>query len=451
MSLVSPRRRALVHLLARWLLDLDRPLPAMTDAELDAFVQRNLRWNLVVNVLDGMTFWFGLSFASSTTILPLFVTKLADSPALLTLLAILSQSGWYLPQILAASFTERMPRKKAVVVNLGFFTERLPMWLLPLAAWISPTHPMLALGLFFLAYAWHGMGAGIIAPAWTDLIARCFPVSLRGRFFGLTSTLGTGLGTAGAVLSGWILARYPYPTDFVIIFAIAAGAITLSWAFLALTREPARQEDRPVDPSGRPRSWTRIRSILAQDHNFRNYLGAQFWASLSLMSLGFVTAVALHRWQVSDATVGYFTGAMLVGQTVGNLGAGFLADRRGHKRSHMASLVGLAVANGLALLAPSPLWYFPVFFLFGAGVGSRIVSNVLMPLEFSRPEVRPTYVGMANTLTGVASTLAPVLGGYLYTVGFHKLYGLAALLAVLALVLLATRVEDPRYRAVVQG
>lgn len=133
-----------------------------------------------------------------------------------------------------------MARKKAIIVNLGFFTERLPLFLLPLAALLAIQQPVLALVLFFVGYAWHGLGAGVVAPAWSDMIASCFPVAKRGWFFGLTAFVGTArararAGALGAVGSSWLLATFPYPLNFAYNFLIAAVAILISWCFLALT------------------------------------------------------------------------------------------------------------------------------------------------------------------------------------------------------------------------
>jgi MFS family permease len=164
------------------LLQADRPAPLRTDAEVAAEVERNYRWNFTVNLLDGATFWFGATFISSSTITPLFISKLTDSPLPIGLVAAIAQSAWFLPQLFTANAVERLPRKKAVAVNLGFFLERLPLWLLVVSALLAATSPLLALLLFFVGYTWHGLGAGIIATAWQDLIARCFPVARRGRF-----------------------------------------------------------------------------------------------------------------------------------------------------------------------------------------------------------------------------------------------------------------------------
>ena len=149
-------RRTLRHL-----LQLDRPVSPLDDAGLDAYRDEHYRWNFTVNLLDGASFWFGLSFASSSTIMPLFISKLTDSPWPVGLVAVVAQGGWFLPQLFTANAVEHLARKKPVVINLGFFLERLPMWGLLLAALLAARSAPLALALFLLAYAWHTLGAGL--------------------------------------------------------------------------------------------------------------------------------------------------------------------------------------------------------------------------------------------------------------------------------------------------
>jgi hypothetical protein len=54
-------------------------------------IERNYRWNFLVNALDGATFGFGMSFFSSEIILPLFVSHFTDSPLAIGLISFL---GW---------------------------------------------------------------------------------------------------------------------------------------------------------------------------------------------------------------------------------------------------------------------------------------------------------------------------------------------------------------------
>lgn len=441
-----PWVRARAGLVWRRLLQLDQSVSPRSDEEVATEVEANYRWNFTVNVLEGASFWFGLSFISASTIVPLFISKLTPSPLAIGLAAVIAQAGWYLPQLFTANLVERLARKKPVVVNLGFFAERLPMWVIVLAAPAAVRSPTLALGLFFLGYAWHVVGAGVIATSWQDLIARCFPVDRRGRLFGAMMFLGAGTGAIGAGVSSWLLETFPFPTSFLYAFTIAAAGITLSWLFIALTREP-------VQPVAAPRRssrqfWASLPVILRQDHNFRRFLAARLLLALGAMGTGFVTVAAVQQWQVPDSTVGVYTAAMLLGQTVGNVVFGFLADRWGHKLTLELGTLASFLAFGLAWLAPAAGWYYLVFVLLGIALGAILVSGILVVMEFCAPARRPTYVGLANTGVGLVNVAGPLLGAWLASVGYGWLFALSASLNLAALVMMRRRVEEPRWAVV---
>ncbi len=435
--------------LLRRLVRADQPADRVTDAEVEAQRDRDYRWNFAVNLLDGAAFWFGMSFASSSTILPLLVSKLSGATWPLAAIAVLTQGGWYLPQLFTARSVERLARKKPVMINLGFFVERLPMWLLVVAAIVARETAGLALALLILAYGWHSIGAGVVATAWQELIARCFPVAKRGRFLGLTTFLGAGMGAAGAALSSWLLATFAFPTNFVYTFTIAAVGITLSWLFLALTREPV-QPPEPLAGDGF-NFWTDLRRIMRQDHNFRRFLLARLLIAFAGMGQGFLTVAALRRFGVADAVVGQYTAVMLLGQMSGTLLLGFLADRFGHLLSLKIGTVAGTLAYLFAWLAPAAGWYYAVFALLGFAFGAMMVSGILVVLEFSPPARRPTYAGLANSIVGVAGFTAPLLGGVLAQVGlssglgYRPLFALSAAAGLLGLALLFVQVKEPRW------
>ena len=425
------------------LLLLDRPVAPLSDAELAAEVARHYRWNFSVNLIEVASFFFGLSFISASTMVPLFISKLTDSPLPVGLAAVIAQSAWFLPQLFTARAVERLARKKPVVVNLGLFLERAPIWVLVIAALTAGQSAGLALGLFLIGYAWAGLGAGAVATAWQDLIARCFPADRRGRFFGVSMFIGTSMGTIGAALSTQLLERFPFPTNFVYTFLIAATGISVSWFFLSLTREP-------VQPVNTPRQshqefWAQIPHIPRRDHNFRRFLIARLLLAMGGMGTGFVTVAAVQQWQVPDSMVGAFTAAMLVGQTLGNLIFGLLADRLGHKLPlELGALASLA-AFVLAWLAPSAESYFAVFALLGITLGAIIVSGILVVMEFGEPSRRPTYVGMVNTGVGLVSVAAPLLGAGLAGVDYDLLFAVSAVINLAALVLMRWWVKEPRF------
>jgi MFS family permease len=431
----------------RRLLQMDKPVPVRTKEEIAAERDKNYRWNFGVNLLDGASFWIGQSFIASATIVPLYISKLTDSPLAIGLAAVIAQSSWFLPQIFTSNFVERLPRKKAMVVNLGFFSERLPMLVIVLSAVAAAQSAELALVLFFLGYAWHGFGAGLVATSWQDLLARCFRVERRGRLFGITMFVGAGAGALAAFWSVRFLSGFPFPTNFIYAFSLAAFFVFISWVFLALTREPV--EPARKEPQSQRDFWNKLPQILRQDDNFRHFLIARLLLAFSSMGIGFVTVAALRRWNIGDGMVGGFTAAYLIGQMAGNLAFGFLADKHGHKLSLEFAGLFSFLAFALAMVAPAPEWLYVVFVLLGAVLGAVVVSGIMVVMEFSAPEKRPTYTGLTNTAVGVVSAVGPLLGAALALAGFDWLFVVSAVAGLLSFIGMHWWVQEPRFAGAV--
>jgi MFS family permease len=413
-----------------------------TDAQQE--MARNYRFNFVVNSLDGASYWFGYSFIAPTIILPLYVSHFTTNPLIIGLIPFISTAGFLLPQLFTANFVERAPRKKWFPVNLGFFLERIPVLLLaPAAYFLSISQPLLAMLTFFLLYAWFCFGGGTIIVGWQDLVAKIFPVEKRGRFLGITNFIGNGSGVVGALGVAFVLQKFAFPLGFVFAFAAAAFLIFMSWVFLSLTREPAVYSPKPcVSQIEYLRS---VPAILRKDPNFLKYLLAQIFFSLSGMATGFLIVYSAKTWNLPDSQSGAFVIAMQVGQAISNLIFGFLADRKGHKLSLEICLLLNVVTLALAVIAPAPGWFYPIFFLRGAVVAGAFVSGLAIVFEFTGAENRPTYIGVANTIPGVAGTLAPLIGGWLAgAVNYPFMFIVSGLIGVISLATLHFAVREPR-------
>ena len=407
-------------------------------------IERNFRWNFIVNSLDGASFWFGISFISTAVILPLFVSHFTNNLLLIGLIPFINTAGVLLPQLFMANAVERAPRKKYFPVNLGFFLERLPIFLLvPMTYFLAVRQPMLALAGFFVLYAWHCFGAGVIIVGWQDMIAKIIPVEKRGRFFGITNFIGNGMGILGAMAVPFILDRSTFPSAYVLAFTAASGLIFLSWVFLSLTREPAVPSSKlPVSQLTYLRS---LPKVLRRDHNFSKYLFSQIIFALSGMATGFLVVYSVQTWKLKDAQASGFTIALMIGLTLANLFFGFLSDRKGHKLSLEISLLLSVITLGLAIFAPSPLWFFPIFFLRGAVMAGTFISGISIVYEFTDAENRPTYIGLANTIPGFAGAIAPLIGGWLAgTINYQVMFTLSAIIGMISWALLRFAVRDPR-------
>ncbi len=420
----------------------------MTTIEQPAGVQeqirKDFRWNFIVNMLDGTSFWFGISFMSAAVILPLYVSHFTDNPLFIGLIPFFGTAGYLVPQLFAANVVERAPIKKFFPVTLGFFLARLPIFLLaPAAFFLAANQPTFALMAFFLLYAWHTVGTGWQIVGYQDMIAKIIPVDKRGRFFGITNFLGNGMGILGALAVPFVLGKYPFPQGFVISFAIAGVLIFLSWFFLSLTREPAIHNNKPaVSELDYLRS---LPQVLGKDRNLRMYLLAQVLFSLNGMASGFLVVYAVKTWNMPDAQASGFTIAMQVGLALANLLFGFLADRKGHKLNLELCVLISILSLGIAIVAPNPLWFFPIFFLRGAIGAGTYISGVSIVYEFTDAENRATYIGLANTIPGIMAAIAPLIGGWLAgAVSYQAMFILAAILGVISWAVFHFAVREPR-------
>jgi MFS family permease len=406
-------------------------------------VHRNLRWNFIFNLLDGSSFWFGYSFLAPSVILPLYISHYTHSTLLIGLIAMISASFYTAPQLFTANWVQHTPVKRNIMAFQGLLLERVPLFILPAATWLLIGKPSLALMVFFLLYAWHTLGAGLTAVAWQDMLAKVIPLGRRGVFFGATNFLGNATGVIGASVAAGLLDRFPFPYGYIICFSITAAFTLISYCFIIQTREiPVVTHEEPVSFR---QYWSKLPAVLKKDRNFSNFLLTQVVLNLSGMSWGFLAVYAQQHWSLADGRVGEFNAALLVGQAIFNVIFGLLADRKGYKLVMELSALLAALSILLVFLAPHPAWFYAAFALRGASFAGLFLSMMFV-MEFCTPEVRPTYIGLSNTVGGAVAALAPLLGGTLASVfGYPALFATTLVVGLSAFAMLRWLVRDPRH------
>lgn len=413
----------------------------------NAEVRRNFKFNFTVNLLDVSFFMFGSSFISASGVLLIYVTHFTRNPLLIGLIPVIATAGFLVPQLFTANIVERAPVKKFFPFKLGFFFERVPVFLLaPTALLLATRSPTLALAALFLCFAWQNFGAGMLMVGWQDMIAKIIPVQSRGRFFGLSNFLGNFAGILGATAVSWMLAKNEFPGGYVRSFACASVFILISWICLGQTREPPDPTTKPV-VSHRD-YFKALPQTIRANPNFQSFLLAQIVSSFGAMASGFLLVYAIERWTLSDGKAATYNIAFLISMSAANLALGFLADHMGHKIVLEIGLLMNIVCFALALVASSPVWFYAIFALRGINNAGNFISGLSLPLEFSEPQDRPTFIGLASTLPGIAGTFAPLLAGVLAgSIGYPPLFAITAVIALIAYGMMKWLVRDPRHLA----
>ncbi len=408
-------------------------------------IRKNFKFNFTVGLLDVSNFMFGYSFMSPAAVMPIYVTHFTKDPLVISLISVITTAGFLVPQIFTSNMVERAPLKKYFPFNLGFFGERLPVILLaPSVLLLATRSPSLALFVFFMLIAWQNIGAGSINVGWQDMIAKIIPVGSRGKFFGLSNFLGNFAGILGASTVSWLLLRFEFPYGFAISFGVAALFIIISWLFLGLSREPRDLTSKPV--VSHQDYFKSLPATIRANPNFKRYLLTQIVSAFGMMASGLLLVYVIERWAVSDGQAATYNIALLLGQSAANLLLGFLADRKGHKLVLEISIFANILVLGLALVASSPVWFYAVFALRGLTLSGSFISGFSLPLEFTDAQNRPTFIGLANTIPGIAGTVAPLLaGGLAKTLGYPTLFAVCAVIAITAFGMMKWLVRDPRH------
>ncbi len=411
--------------------------------------EKHLAWNVWALGADYGLFMVGLAFASSATVLPAFAESLGASTVLIGAIPAVMTVGWFLPPLFAAAHAERLPRKLPFILKWTGW-ERVSFLLLAgVAFFLADRAP--ALSMWLLLFLLLGMTAvgGLLMPAWTDLIARTLPLRLRGRFFGLASLAGTAGGLGSGVLTAWALAALPSSTAYGVCFLAATLFVGLSWAALALVREPpATTAPASAD------FWTHLGSVpalLRGDTNFSWYLVARVLTFGAVLGSGFFTVYALRVLHAPPAQVGVFTALLLAGQMAGQILLGWVGDRAGHRLVLVIAAAAATAMNLVAIAAGSLSVFSTVFALNGFFNAAIQVSALNVLLEFApTTQQNPTYVGIERTFLAPFGFVLPILGGLLIdAVGYGSVYWISAASSVASAGVLLLLVRDPRHASAV--
>ncbi|MGB8645497.1 MAG: MFS transporter, partial [Anaerolineae bacterium] len=410
-------------------------------------VAHHLRHNLTFNIIDGTVWLFGISFVSTATILPVYVSHLTSSALLIGLIPALESLGWYLPQLVTAPFVEGLKRVRPVLLAVSFF-ERVPFLLIGLVIWLFPARAgdssNLPLILFFLILGFRMFMSGISAIPWQEMIARVIPTRGRGRFFAAQRIGGGIAGLVGAAAAGEMLSQFAYPLNYALCFVCAFGSAMVSWVCLSQTREPVQHDTRPRPPF--TRYLRDLPALLREDRNFTLYLAARAFGFLGQMATAFFAVHAVETFHLADAQAAVYSAILLGTSIVGSAVWGWLGDKRGQKLVLVVSSWFYVLALGLAWFSDTVEAYYAVFVLVGIANAGWILSDLALVMEFAPAARRPTYMGVARGILAPWVGLAPLLGGLLIGLaGYPAMIVISVALTLAGVLLVSILVREPRW------
>src|SRR5512143_391002 len=181
-----------------------------------------------IGVWNGALYQWGEGFIDANTVIPVFLSKLTSSNALIGFAASLPDLGWFLPQFATVPLLSRRPRslwlyRRAAVVRGAAFAL-LALLIVPLAA-----NPAALLAAFLLLYGSYAFGSGLAAVPFMEVVGKTVPHERLGAYWALRLFWG-GLLVLGAGLFVRALLRTGTdPWRFALLFALAAVLVSLGY------------------------------------------------------------------------------------------------------------------------------------------------------------------------------------------------------------------------------
>ncbi len=307
-------------------------------------------------------------------------------------------------------------RDRKLVLYIGLAAVSLA----PLGYLLTQSVPLL-----FVIRAFHGLSIAAFATAFSALIADLAPPQFRGEVIGymtLVNPIGMAIGPA---LGGFLQAWVGYPP----LFLVSAG---LGGAGVLFVQQ---MHTRPVSASAQPRSpapsswqllWSPPLRILA--------------VVLSLIGVAFGTLAIFVPLYIQETGIplnpGLFYTAAAIAGFLARLTVGGASDRLGRGRFVTVSLVLYTSSLVLLSTAQSAPVLLLSGFLEGAGGGTLFPMMVALAADRSHPQLRGQTLGLVLAGFDFGMAIAgPIVGYFATTLGYRGVFGLAALLSFLALLI----------------
>lgn len=382
---------------------------------------RRARRNFRLGVFNGALYQSGEGFIDANTVIPVFLSRLTSSSAVIGMASSLNDLGWLLPQMFVAPWAARFPRQ-ILIYRRAAMTRGLALAALTACIWMLRDQPAALLAAFFACYGVFSIGAGFGGVAFMEVVGRVVPPQRLGSFWSQRMFWG-GLGAAAAgLVVREVMKRSDAGLKFTLLFGIGSLFACAGYAMFSAIEEP------PVPPGRMPGSPLALMrqgvTMLREEGSFRRLLLSRATLSVWFTMSPFMVLFAVRDLGGGARAAGTFLFFRVTGFVLANLLWQPMSRRHG-TQGVMRVATGLTVvlaiaACGIALASPvSKGWIGAgttvtglelVALLGGAAQSGMLVGYASLVLELAPLDRRQAFVSLANTFIG-PTMLLPMLGG----------------------------------------
>lgn len=277
----------------------------------------NYRRDFSGGMIHGVFFQLSEAFSNINTVLPSFAATLTGSTVVIGVMIVAQELGNVIPQMFTAYHVEDRKYEKPIL--MWIITMRWASWglLAVVTTMFALDRPDLVLILLVGLFASFSMAGGVGSVVYADVFAKATPTDRRGRFIGWKQLVGYTLAIGAGWIVAWILAdpeRIPYPTNYGLIFALAAVFLLVAFMGIAIVKEPPSTHERETESLRA--SLRRAIHLTRINKNFRRLITARGLTAILVMSAPFFELFALNNIGVPQAAVGLYLAAQMTGAVV---------------------------------------------------------------------------------------------------------------------------------------
>jgi len=397
----------------------------------------HLRRNLGLGILNGALYTLAETLIDPALVLTWFLSRLAAPNVLIGLVVPLRDAGWFIPQLFIAPYMARQPRKLPTYSIVALL--RSIAWLTMAVIMLTQREPAVLIAGFFIPYAVNSFASGVAGLPFMDIVAKTIPAQRRGSYFGARLFLGGALSVVGSLIVRLALNEQlglTFPANVGQLMAIASAFAVAGLLAFCCVIEPAGEAESGVSSLGA--HLDRAMQVMHRDRNLRLFLTARVGLMLAQMATPFFAVYASRELGTDAGMISIYLAASTIASVLSNLVWSRLSDRRGNRLViRLAAALGLAMTvlawlagplnRALASVVLSGPWILAIVFALSGAFQSGIgLGGISMLLELAPPQNRALYIGLTNSVLGIALLSTSVGGVLVDWLGYRGLFAVAA-------------------------
>jgi MFS family permease len=278
--------------------------------------------------------------------------------------------------------------------------------------------------LFFLSPSWEWIMLGLcieyvsgamVGPSYAAYIAEQSEENLRGRVFGLSTSLYMIVTVIGPALAGVLAYRFGFRWMLLtaLLFYAAATGVRL-WMALAERFAPRRKAETPTWISLRTQLGAMFLLLVA------GHILTWIWVTDAVGDTAFNMISQLYPIYLSEigelnvAQIGLVNASMGVAMILSSFAAGWLSDRISERMVIVQAFLIQGLGVFVLLQAQGFSAFLAAMFIFGFGTGSLIPAYDSLISKVVPEEKRGLAYGLFGTSLGLLSLPFPWIGAQLW-------------------------------------